>query len=216
MIDKEKFKRNLIYNIEKYCDVLKIDKPILSLDMSIDELIDEGNEIKKDFWNIVNNSDSKISKKDLIYNLKKEYSCILDIFKNEIYSLDYKYYEQAKKECSKNIGKCFIRESNDKATYSMIVAIDKKGLSLAGKVMFNEYQYTAISFEYPFNNKLNPPIEEVDFFYNTKSPMFIDKEITKEEFGSHLKKVISEWQLKLNESNNNEDIKYTPIRKYLI
>lgn len=118
----------------------------------------------------------------------KENNKSLTACKNKDYILQKELVKLQMEECKLKIGKCYVKEN----TVYRIIEIDDIRFHMDKPPSFNEYVYKTISFEYPFDNSLNP-------FKNREinlCPGFITryKEISKEEFNKKFIEVNEAWK----------------------
>ena len=121
--------------------------------------------------------------------------------RNERYRINEQYTKLLQEECKKEIGRCFKKMKHCKVvSYYKIIDIDK-----ADDQHFNEYQYPALWFKYPYNQSLNPFYED-DLFAGAwgKGNNSFDKmngieyeEISNEEFMEKFKEVNDKWVNKM-------------------
>lgn len=105
----------------------------------------------------------KMNLKEEFQSIKEELdeTCLrLRELENKKYFLNSKYVKLLKKQCEENIGRCFKQLENGKTiAYCKIINIDKIENTRSG-LTFNEYQYPAVWFEYPYNNSKMPFYED--------------------------------------------------------
>ena len=128
--------------------------------------------------------------------------------RNKQYNVEKEYQELVQEKCKKNIGRCFKKLKGEKViSYCMIINIDKVKSQMNGLPLFNEYQYPAIWFNYPYKNS-KMPFHEDDIFSGAwgNGNNIVDKmngvsylEISKEEFISKFNEVNQAWAKKLGE-----------------
>jgi len=128
--------------------------------------------------------------------------------RNRQYNVDKEYLELLQEKCKENIGRCFKKFRGEKLlSYCMIINIDKPKSQMNGSPLFNEFQYPAIWFNYPYKNSKMPFYED-DIFSGAwgKGSNIVDKlnnvsylEISKDEFISRFDEVNQMWVKKLEE-----------------
>lgn len=128
--------------------------------------------------------------------------------RNRQYNIDKEYQELLQEKCKENIGRCFKKLRGERIiAYCIIIGIDKPKSQMNGLPLFNEYQYPAIWFKYPYKGSKMPFYED-EIFSGAwgKGNNFVDKlndvsykEITKEEFLSKFNEVNQVWVKRLVE-----------------
>ena len=128
--------------------------------------------------------------------------------RNKQYNIEKEYLDLIKEKCKENIGRCFKKFRGEKLlSYCIIINIDKPKSQMNGLPLFNEYQYPAIWFNYPYKNS-KMPFHVDDIFSGAwgKGNNLVDKlndisylEISKEEFLSKFNEINQAWIEKLTE-----------------
>ena len=128
--------------------------------------------------------------------------------RNKQYIIEKEYQELIQRRCKENIGRCFKKLRGEKvASYCIIINIDKPKSQLNGSPLFNEYQYPAMWFNYPYKNSKMPFYED-DIFSGawSKGVNIVDKmndisyvEISKEEFLEKFNEINQAWIKRLEE-----------------
>jgi len=128
--------------------------------------------------------------------------------RNKQYIIEKEYQELLQEKCKVNIGRCFRKLRGEKiVSYCMIINIDKAKSQMNGLPVFNEYQYPALWFSYPYKNSRIPFYED-DIFSGAwgNGNNIVDKmndvlylEISKDEFLSKFNEVNQAWVKKLGE-----------------
>jgi hypothetical protein len=128
---------------------------------------------------------------------------------NELYELNEKRIALLQEKSRENIGRCFIQLIGGKViAYFKIIDIDSVKYNMSGPRSFNEYQYQAICFMYPYEGEFTP-FNKVQFFsaawgkgYDTLGDLkgITYKEITNEEFMEKFNEVNAAWIEKLKEA----------------
>ena len=128
--------------------------------------------------------------------------------RNKQFTIEQEYQELIQERCKKNIGRCFKKlRGENVVSYCMIINIDKPKSQMNGSPLFNEFQYPAIWFNYPYKNSRMPFYED-DIFSGAwdKGSNIVDKlndvsylEINKDEFISKFNEVNQAWVRKLEE-----------------
>lgn len=128
--------------------------------------------------------------------------------RNKQYEIEKQYLKLIQEKCKENIGRCFKKLSGEKViSYCRIIDIDKPKSQMNGLPLFNEYQYPAIWFKYPYKDSKMP--FSVDNIFSGswgKGGNIVDKmngvsyiEISKEEFFSKFNEVNQAWIKRLAE-----------------
>jgi len=137
---------------------------------------------------------------------RKQINNELTELKNKQYDIESQYLELIQERCKKNIGRCFIKLRREKAvSYCMVINIDKPKSQMNSSPLFNEYQYPALWFKYPYKNSRMPFYED-DIFSGAwgEGNNIVDKmndvsylEINKDEFISKFNEVNQAWVKRL-------------------
>ena len=125
--------------------------------------------------------------------------------RNQAYRLEREKGVLSREKCRENVGRCFIGEIGEKIVYYMVSDINKGDWRYQGGRAidyFNEFLYPCVSFDYPYNNSLNPFIEReiYDSAWKIKANPIRDikyTEITKEEFIEKAKEIFNCWTDKI-------------------
>jgi len=84
--------------------------------------------------------------------------------RNKQYNIEKEYLELLQEKCKENIGRCFKKLRGEKiVSYCIIINIDQLKSQLNGSPLFNEYQYPALWFNYPYKNSKMPFYEDEIF-----------------------------------------------------
>ena len=128
--------------------------------------------------------------------------------RNKQYNIEKEYLELIQEKCKENIGRCFKKLRGEKViSYSMIIGIDKPKSQMNGSPLFNEYQYPALWFNYPYKNS-KIPFSSDDIVSGAwgKGNNIVDKlndvsyvEISKGEFINKFNEVNQAWVKRLEE-----------------
>ena len=122
--------------------------------------------------------------------------------RNKEYTLNSKYTELLKENCREHIGRCFKKMKGNKILkYCKIIGIDKPVKGVNGEMQFNQYQYPALWFSYPYNGDKMPFYEDNifsgvwgegnDIVSNLQGVTY--EEITAEEFQERFNEVNTAW-----------------------
>ena len=142
-------------------------------------------------------------------DIKQELNNIQDLIgnlKNEEYKIKQRYTELLKQECRKNINRCFEKSRNGKIiAYCKIIDIDKSNETMHGEIYFNEYQYPAIWFNYPYDDSYLPFYEDNLFSgawgkgndYLGELNKIAYREITIDDFIEKFSEINNQWRKKL-------------------
>lgn len=137
----------------------------------------------------MNIEDAKVTNeaiKKIEDEMKENYKTITAC-RNKDYVLTNKLNELKMNECRKRIGKCFIK---GEMVYR-IIGISELRHDYRGPSSFNEFIYSVLAFEYPFNNSLNP--FETDEINLCPSLITAYEEIPKEVFNQMFLDVNEQW-----------------------
>lgn len=132
----------------------------------------------------------------------------LNKMKKEEQELYIEYVEILKEKSRKNIGRCFKQLKDGKViSYCKVINIDEPISNNMGNISFNQYQYPALWFRYPYNGSSNPFYEKnlfsgawgkgSDFIGELNKISYV--EITKEEFFNKFKEINDEFVKTLND-----------------
>jgi len=140
--------------------------------------------------------------------VRKQINNELSELRNKQYTIEQQYQILLQEKCKENIGRCFKKSKGEKVvSYCIIIDIDKAKVQINGSPLFNEYQYPAMWFNYPYKNS-KMPFHEDDIFSGAwgKGNNIVDKmngtsyvEISKEEFFDKFYDVNQLWVKRLEE-----------------
>lgn len=136
--------------------------------------------------------------------LKKDLHSLDDeigVLNKKRYRINEEYVKQLKKECEKNIGKCYRRTvsldsrsiDRGEAIYYIITNTQEIQYKMVGGSHFNQYQYEVLKFEYPYNGE-NIPFKEDDEHIGNLEKY---EKISKEEFLKAYQEINDKWIDKL-------------------
>lgn len=143
-----------------------------------------------------------------IDNIKKELNDIQDQIsglKNKEYEIKQGYTELLKQECKKDINRCFEKSRYGKVVaYCKIIGIDEPNICSTNE-FFNEYQYPAIWFNYPYDDSYLPFYEDNLFSgawgkgndYLGELNKIAYREITIDDFIEKFSEINNQWRKKL-------------------
>ena len=140
--------------------------------------------------------------------VRKQINNELSELRNKQYTIEQQYQILLQEKCKENIGRCFKKSKGEKVvSYCIIIDIDKAKVQINGSPLFNEYQYPALWFNYPYKNS-KIPFSSDDIFSGAwgKGNNIVDKlndvsyvEISKGEFINKFNEVNQAWVKRLEE-----------------
>lgn len=138
----------------------------------------------------MNREDSKVTNEaieKIEAEMKENYKTITAC-RNKDYTLTEELNKLKIEECKKRIGRCFVKGD----MVYRIIDIDELRHNMRGPSSFNEYHYSALAFQYPYNKSLNPfNTEEINL---CPTLAIAYEEIPKEVFNQMFIDINEEWK----------------------